>query len=67
MMDLDKIKNKHQYTISVRVDNINANGLLVKLKEKLISENGLSSENELSFTAYASIQENLLVIAADQK
>lgn len=67
MMDMDKIKNQHQYTVSVRVDNINAKGLLAKLKEKLISENQLASENELSFTAYASIQENLLVIAADQK
>ncbi|MGO4495298.1 hypothetical protein AB4114_05185 [Paenibacillus sp. 2RAB27] len=66
MMDMDKIKNKHQYTVSVRVDNINAKGLLAKLKEKLISENQLASENELSFTAYASIGENLLVVAADQ-
>ncbi|MGO4268999.1 hypothetical protein AB4Z22_03980 [Paenibacillus sp. TAF58] len=66
-MDMDNIKNKHQYTISVRVDNINAKGLLAKLKEKLMSENQLSSENELSFTAYACIQENILVIAADQK
>ncbi|UKS28161.1 hypothetical protein LOZ80_04295 [Paenibacillus sp. HWE-109] len=66
MLEMDNIQKKHQYTVSVKVDNSNAKGLLLKMKEKLISENELSSENGLSFTAYACIQENILVVAADQ-
>ncbi|OAS17918.1 hypothetical protein [Paenibacillus oryzisoli] len=67
MMDMDNIINKHQYTVTARVDPSNAKGLLAKLQDKLISDNQLTSGNSLSFTAYACIQENILVIAADQK
>lgn len=66
MLEMDNIRKNHQYTVSARVDNRNAKGLLLKMKEKLLSENQLSSENGLSFTAYACIQENILVVAADQ-
>ncbi|WP_284645106.1 hypothetical protein [Paenibacillus silviterrae] len=66
-MDMNTIREKHQYTVWAKVDHVNAKGLMAKLKEKLIRENQLSSEDTVTFTAYAFQKENILVLAGDQK
>ncbi|UJF34598.1 hypothetical protein [Paenibacillus hexagrammi] len=66
MMTMEMIKEKHQFIVSEKVSMDNANGLLAKMKEKLIAENELTSEEELTFVAYAFKQENMFVLAADR-
>ncbi len=65
-MNIQMIEEKHQYSVWERVDTKRAKGMLSKMKERLIRENKLSPDYELSFIAYALKSENILVLAADK-
>lgn len=62
-MNLQMIKKKHQYYVWEKVEAGQAEGLLGRMKERLIRENNLPHDSELSFIAYAFKNENLLVLA----
>lgn len=66
-MNMQMIEENHQYSVWERVDTKRAKGMLNKMKDRLIRENKLSPDNELSFIAYAFKSENILVLAADMQ
>jgi hypothetical protein len=66
MSTLDEIRQKHQYVVWEKVGKENAEGLLGRLKEQLLTENHLTAEDELSFIAYALKNKGILVLTADK-